>query len=120
MVRHVAPGSVAYDIGANIGIHTLLLSRLVGQSGQVYAFEPVPALYNRLCENMRLNPSLIAARPIQLALCDRNEIAAFYSGHQPAPATWPRVGPKPAIASSSQPADSTSLSTATTTRRLNS
>jgi len=81
MVRHVAPGSVAYDVGANIGVHTLLLSRLVGRRGQVYAFEPVPALYHRLCENMRLNPSLVAARPIQLALGDQSGTAAFYTGH---------------------------------------
>jgi len=81
MVRHVTRGSVAYDIGANIGIHTLLLSRLVGNSGQVYAFEPVPALYDRLCENVRLNASLHGARPVQLALGDRSGSAAFYTGH---------------------------------------
>ncbi|MBV9328298.1 MAG: FkbM family methyltransferase [Chloroflexi bacterium] len=81
MVRHVAPGSVAYDIGANIGIHTLLLSRLVGRDGQVYAFEPVPALYDRLCENVRLNRSLPAARPVQLALGEQSGTAAFYTGH---------------------------------------
>jgi FkbM family methyltransferase len=81
MVRHVPPGSVAYDIGANIGIHTLLLSRLVGRHGQVYAFEPVPTLYERLCENVRLNPSLPAARPVQLALGDSSGTAAFYTGH---------------------------------------
>ena len=79
MVRHLALGSVAYDVGANIGIHTLLLSRLVGQTGQVYAFEPIPALYNRLRENVRLNPSLVAARPIQLALGDQSGTAAFYT-----------------------------------------
>jgi FkbM family methyltransferase len=81
MVRHVPCGGVAYDIGANIGIHTLLLSRLVGHKGQVYAFEPVPHLYDRLCENVRLNPSLPAARPVRLALGDRSGTAAFYTGH---------------------------------------
>jgi FkbM family methyltransferase len=81
MVQHVAPGSVAYDIGANIGIHTLLLSRLVGRNGQVYAFEPVPTLYDRLCENLSLNPSLPAARPVQLALGDSSGTADFYTGH---------------------------------------
>jgi FkbM family methyltransferase len=81
MVRHVAPGSVAYDVGANIGIHTLLLSRLVGHGGQVYAFEPVPNLYDRLCENVRLNPGLPAAKPVQLALGDRSGTATFYTGH---------------------------------------
>jgi FkbM family methyltransferase len=81
MVRHVPPGSVVYDVGANIGIHTLLLARLVGPTGQVFAFEPVPALYARLCENLQLNPSLPAARLVQLALGDRRGTAAFYTGH---------------------------------------
>jgi FkbM family methyltransferase len=81
MVRHVAPGGVVYDVGANIGIHTLLLSRLVGSNGQVYAFEPVPELFERLCENVRLNPCLPAARPVPMALSDHAGTAAFYTGH---------------------------------------
>jgi protein-L-isoaspartate O-methyltransferase len=28
------------DIGANIGTHTILMSKLVGEKGNVYAFEP--------------------------------------------------------------------------------
>jgi FkbM family methyltransferase len=36
----VKPGMVAIDIGANIGYYTMLLSRLVGPSGRVLAFEP--------------------------------------------------------------------------------
>ena len=35
-------GDVAIDIGANWGVHTLYLSRLVGPSGLVLAFEPLP------------------------------------------------------------------------------
>jgi FkbM family methyltransferase len=81
MVRHVAAGSVAYDVGANIGIHTLLLSRLVGTRGQVYAFEPVPTLFARLSENLRLNPDLPSAKPVQLALGDRSGTEVFYTGH---------------------------------------
>jgi len=35
-----SPGMVAYDIGANIGIFTLLFAARVGPGGRVYAFEP--------------------------------------------------------------------------------
>ncbi len=41
--RHLAPGAVFYDIGANLGFFTLLGGRLAGRAGHVFAFEPVPA-----------------------------------------------------------------------------
>lgn len=51
----VKPGWVVADIGANIGAHTLLLSRLVGPTGTVYAFEPQRLLFQMLCANVALN-----------------------------------------------------------------
>jgi len=36
------PGDCCYDVGANIGVYTLWSAGLVGPSGQVHAFEPVP------------------------------------------------------------------------------
>ena len=40
--RLVQPGMIALEVGAHIGYHTRLLSRLTGPSGQVIAFEPHP------------------------------------------------------------------------------
>lgn len=42
--RIARPGDTVLDIGANIGLVSLWLSRLVGEQGQVHAFEPNPAL----------------------------------------------------------------------------
>ncbi len=53
--RLVNKGDVVLDIGANIGYYTLLLANLVGENGQVYAFEPEPANFSILKENVRLN-----------------------------------------------------------------
>ncbi len=45
VMRHVVhPGEIVFDIGANIGMHTALLSQLVGPNGRVIAFEPNPEL----------------------------------------------------------------------------
>ena len=40
MRRLVRAGDVAFDIGAHIGLHTVLLSDVVGPTGAVHAFEP--------------------------------------------------------------------------------
>ena len=44
MRRFVQPGDVAFDIGANRGLHTMLLAQLAGPQGRVFAFEPNPEL----------------------------------------------------------------------------
>lgn len=49
----VAPGSHVVDAGANIGYISLLLSRIVGPTGVVHSFEPVPQTYELLASNLR-------------------------------------------------------------------
>ena len=49
----VRRGDVAIDIGANIGLHTTLLSDLVGPGGHVHAFEPNVELLHPLRETAR-------------------------------------------------------------------
>lgn len=46
---------VVVEVGAHVGTHTMVLSRLVGESGRVYAFEPQRILFQTLCANMALN-----------------------------------------------------------------
>ncbi len=48
-------GATVLDIGANIGYHTLSLSRFVGPKGRVIAFEPQRLIFQLLCANMALN-----------------------------------------------------------------
>jgi FkbM family methyltransferase len=51
----VKSGWVAYDVGANIGYISLILARTVGEGGQVFAFEILPANLSRLKTNLELN-----------------------------------------------------------------
>ncbi len=53
----VRPGNVVVEAGANIGAHThtLPLAKLVGEQGQVYAFEPQRIVFQTLCANVALN-----------------------------------------------------------------
>jgi FkbM family methyltransferase len=49
------PGDVFVDVGANIGIFSLIAARRVGKKGRVYAFEPTPETFSRLQDNVKLN-----------------------------------------------------------------
>ena len=53
--KHVTPGSVALDVGAYIGTHSMLMGRLAGPQGHVYAFEPQRKVYRELRRNIELN-----------------------------------------------------------------
>jgi FkbM family methyltransferase len=51
----ITPGSVVYDIGANVGYYSLLASVLAGEEGQVYAFEPLPRNIDFLHKHVEIN-----------------------------------------------------------------
>lgn len=61
----IGEGDTVVDIGANVGHYTLLFSRLVGASGRVVAFEPIPTTFDLLASNVvsagRDNATLINA-----------------------------------------------------------
>jgi len=48
-------GMTVIDIGANIGTHTILMSKLVGEKGNVYAFEPSKNHVEILFYNLMMN-----------------------------------------------------------------
>lgn len=53
--KYLTKGSVALDIGAHIGVHSLMLSKAVGKKGKVYSFEPQLKIYHELLANLQLN-----------------------------------------------------------------
>lgn len=69
--------TVAYDVGANIGIYALWLSRALGPGSVVYAFEPSPGPFARLSRHVALNRAH-AIHPVPMALSDHDGEVAFY------------------------------------------
>jgi FkbM family methyltransferase len=49
---------VVFDIGANIGAHSLHLGHCVGATGRVFAFEPTDFAFEKLKRNLALNPEV--------------------------------------------------------------
>lgn len=69
--RIISPGDIVFDIGANIGSHTLPLAQCVGSSGHVHAFEATVYACSKLRANLELNPLL--ARRVSLIHCLLND-----------------------------------------------
>jgi len=74
--REVKPGSVIYDIGANVGFFSLLAAELSGQTGQVYAFEPLPRNVEFLRKHVALN-RIENVTVFEAAVSDRGGEAFF-------------------------------------------
>lgn len=53
--ERLSAGMTAFDIGAHTGFYTLLMSRSVGGSGRVFAFEPWPANVADCVAHTRMN-----------------------------------------------------------------
>ena len=70
--QNVGPGDTVWDIGANVGLYTLLIGAAVGPTGVVLGFEPMPSCFERLSENVALNAAT-HVRPVHLALGRRSE-----------------------------------------------
>ena len=73
----LAPGTVLWDIGGNIGLHAIT-AKLLHPTATVCAFEPVPAVMTRLQRNAALNQADI--RLFNLALSDREGVATMHLG----------------------------------------
>ena len=73
----VKPGQIVYDIGANIGFITLLITKRIGSQGHVYAFEALPANVIRLIQNIELNDVEKLVTVIQAAVQDQSGDAEF-------------------------------------------
>jgi len=53
--RALRCGDIVVDIGANVGVHSLLASSLVGPQGRVHAIEASPSTFTRLRRNVEAN-----------------------------------------------------------------
>ena len=77
ILKHLRPGDVFVDVGANIGVFTLPASKRVGQQGRVIAAEASTDIYTYLQRNVEAN----GARQVTVlncAICDFTGSVPFY------------------------------------------
>lgn len=72
----IQPDSVCMDIGANIGVITLVMGYLAS-SGKVFSFEPSPENFMYLEQNLLFNASH-SVEAFQLGVYDVNQELEFY------------------------------------------
>ena len=51
-------GDIVIEVGANIGAHSLIISKIISPEGQLFCFEPTNYAYEKLNKNFNLNPDL--------------------------------------------------------------
>lgn len=70
-------GDVLYDIGANVGVYSLLAVKAAPGPISVLAFEPAAANYAALCENLVLNSAESLITPLPLVLGESTRTGVF-------------------------------------------
>ena len=84
IMRSLRAGDVFLDIGANVGVYTVLSARAVGEAGAVVAFEPEVRRFERLQENLTLN-GFRNVRPFRVALGEAEGDGRLYVKGPPSP-----------------------------------
>ena len=71
------PGDLIWDIGANLGLYTRIFAERTGNTGRVFAFEPVPWTFEQLCSETRDYPWV---RNEQIAMSDFDGVSRMFVG----------------------------------------
>lgn len=79
---HLTDGDTIFDIGANIGVLTLLMAKhSSSRNSTVYSFEPEPRNFKQLSQNIELNDLQSRVHPRQIALgASRGEASLHVRG----------------------------------------
>ncbi len=73
----VRPGMTVMDVGANIGVYSVLAAQRVGPTGAVHSFEPTSQSAQQLRRNLELN-GLTWVKVNEVAASDRSSRASLY------------------------------------------
>jgi FkbM family methyltransferase len=87
--QYLQPDEVMYDVGANVGAYTLVAAAAV-PGARIVAFEPEPATFAALCDNLELNEVSERVIALPVALGDSPRLAPL-NRSEPAPGATARL-----------------------------
>jgi FkbM family methyltransferase len=72
IARHLKPGMVCADVGANVGYYSVLMAALVGEKGRVHSFEILPDWRRLIRRSAEINGFLDVLRVYEHGIADRD------------------------------------------------
>lgn len=78
-LQHVKPGQTVVDLGAHIGYFSVLLGRLIGPAGKLFAYEAHPRAFAFLMDNLSINDLHDRARAYHRAVYSSETTLPFYA-----------------------------------------
>jgi FkbM family methyltransferase len=82
LIERLRPGDTCWDIGASIGVYSVMLAKAVGPTGRVLCFEPEPRDVQKLKSNAALN-SLTNIEAVNVALGSQRASATLQVTRNP-------------------------------------
>ncbi|MDC0170590.1 FkbM family methyltransferase [Candidatus Nitrosopelagicus sp.] len=79
--NNIKKDEIVVDLGAHIGYYTLMMAKLVGQDGKVFAFEPEPRNLELLNKNIKIN-SYKNIEVVPKAVSDIDEECTLFVGQE--------------------------------------
>ncbi|HUR66490.1 MAG TPA: FkbM family methyltransferase [Chitinophagaceae bacterium] len=76
--NYLGEGMKVIDIGAHIGLLSVIMAQKVKSTGKVYSFEPTPSTFRLLQKTIAINNSAGIIQPNRLAVAEKRGKTFFY------------------------------------------
>ncbi len=87
LVQNLRTGDSFYDIGANVGYYSIAASKIVGEKGIVFSFEPLPKNVQLLRKHLKVN-KIENVYPIEYAVSNKRGNIEFSNSNNLAANTY--------------------------------
>jgi len=76
--NYVTNGMTVIDVGAHIGLLSIVMAKKTGANGQVFSFEPTPSTFAILKKTIEINEVKDVVHPINKAVAEKAGKTSFY------------------------------------------